>query len=782
MRSRRFTIRRALWLAFGLSIAAGIAAPYLHADRFGDRIRGALERSLNRKVEIAEVRFSLFRGPGFTLRGAVIHDDPSAGIEPFAYVTSIEARVRLTSLLRGRLEFASLRLEEPSVNLVKTAGGAWNFQPLLHQAAAAQLPAITVSNGRLNFKLGSVKSVFYVSNADLEVRPPSEAGGVFTFSFSGEPARTDRTARGFGTLGGRGRWRPETGPGGNLSLEIDLAKSSLGELVALTHGHDIGIHGQLGGHASLTGSVSSLDIAGNLELSEIHRWDLLPPYGQGGPLKFRGRLDMLSQNLDIETVPAGEAALAVRLRVSDYLSQPQWAVSLTMDRFPIQPLAEVARHMGVQLPPGFQIEGGMRGAIVYTPDGGFSGGVLLRDAVITMPDAAPARLQNAWLTLEGWRVRLSPAVMSIGANETARLEFDYRILPPSLDLRLSTDSMSVRALRRPGGPVPGLAGPALVSALGEGTWRGWLRYRSEGDARGVWSGALDLKDTRVTVPGLAQTVELGQAGVKLQGDRLSVAGIEGRTGEISFHGDYRYDPGSVRPHHVSLRFPTLEASRIETLLAPTLIRRQGFISRTLRLPRAPVPDWLAGRRAEGEVEIGSLTLAGESFESVRFRFFWDGAELDVPRFQARIRGGAADGYFRADMSGPLPSYVVGGEVTGAGWRGGNLDGDATIRGSGSGDDLYWNLRADGWFRANSVTLAEDLQPRTLSGLWDLHWERKEPRLGLAGLRFADGAGVLVGQGLTLEGAQLRIDLASGEKFLRLTGSLKPIRLEVIEKR
>jgi len=91
-------------------------------------------------------------------------------------------------------------------------------------------------------------------------------------------------------------------PGGNLDLEVRLDQSSMGELVTLIHGHDIGVHGQVSGQATLRGPLSGLDVSGRLQLSEIHRWDLLPPYAQGGPLNFRGTLDLLSQNLDLETV------------------------------------------------------------------------------------------------------------------------------------------------------------------------------------------------------------------------------------------------------------------------------------------------------------------------------------------------------------------------------------------------------------------------------------------------------------------------------------------------
>ena len=779
MKSRRFTIRRVIWLSVALLLAAGIAAPYLQAGRFGARIRQALEGALHRKVEIADVRFNLFRGPGFSLLGVVIHDDPATGLEPFAYVTSIEARVRLTSLLVGRLEFASLRLEEPSINLVKTAAGVWNFQPLLSQAATVRPPAIVIRGGRLNFKLGGVKSVFYFSDADLDVRPGSAPAGSIEIVFSGEPARSDRTARGFGTLSGRGQWRPGV-PGGEISLDVDFEKSSLGELIALVHGYDIGVHGQVGGHASFRGLASGLDITGTLQLSEIHRWDLLPPYAQGGPLNFRGKLDLLSQTLDIETMAAAASSLGVRFHASNYLGRPQWTVSLVMDRFPIQPLADVARHFGAVLPEALAVEGGITGSISYAPQDGVRGSVVLTGAKIGLPNTPPVSLDEAKLTLDGDRVRLAPVVVGIGPDKTGRLEFDYLNGTQRLDLRLSTDSMTIAALQTEAGLAPGLAPPPFVASLRHGDWSGALRYRSEGGEPGRWSGAVQLRGTEVAAPGLAQPFLVQQADIQFQGERITAKAIDAKAGALELSGEFQYDPAAVRPVRITCRIARLQASDLEALLTPTLRRPQGFISRTLRLGRAIVPPWLAARRAEGSVEVSALSVAGQTFESVRLRFFWDGAQIDVPRFQARVQGGVTEGYLRADLGGPLPSYVLAGHLEGADWKGGALNGDGSIQTSGVGSDLYGNLRAEGSFRARSVVLGSDLVPRTLSGLWALRWDRRLPRLDLNDVRLTEGRDVFAGQGTTLDNEQLRIDLSEGEKRLRLMGGLDPIRLEVTE--
>ena len=195
-----------------------------------------------------------------------------------------------------------------------------------------------------------------------------------------------------------------------------------------------------------------------------------------------------------------------------------------------------------------------------------------------------------------------------------------------------------------------------------------------------------------------------------------------------------------------------------------------------------MPDWLRERHAQGTVEIGSLLLAGESFESVRLGFFWDGPKLDVARFQARVEGGTADGHLTADFRGSTPVYEVAGRLDSAAWKGGKLDGDGSVKTSGVGDDLYWNLRGEGFFRAQTVTLGPDLRLRALSGLWELQWNRQQPRLQLTDLRLVEGQDVLTGQGQTLEDEHLRIDLLSGERRMRLAGTLKPIRLEAVESR
>ena len=160
-RSLRF---RRLWRAalFGLGAVAlaGIIAPFLDGSRFSGQIQRTLETTLGRKVEFENVRFTFFSGPGFSLQNVTISEDPRYGLEPFAFVPVLQAHIRLDKLLLGRIQFSSLRLVEPSLNLVKRGDETWNVVELVERLSAPRrmplnlFPVFEVSGVRVNFKLG----------------------------------------------------------------------------------------------------------------------------------------------------------------------------------------------------------------------------------------------------------------------------------------------------------------------------------------------------------------------------------------------------------------------------------------------------------------------------------------------------------------------------------------------------------------------------------------------------------------------------------------------------
>src|SRR5205085_1606661 len=133
--------------------------------------------------------------------------------------------------------------------------------------------------------------------------------------FAGEPARTDRAAHSDRkSVTGRGSWRQD-----RMNFDLQLEKSALSEISALIFGRDVGIHGTASSRVQLAGALNDIQINGGLQLQDLHRWDQMPMKGDGWPLNFRGRLDIMSQRLEMES-QSGLMPFAVRYRVSDYLS------------------------------------------------------------------------------------------------------------------------------------------------------------------------------------------------------------------------------------------------------------------------------------------------------------------------------------------------------------------------------------------------------------------------------------------------------------------------------
>lgn len=780
---------RRVALLVALVLAAGVAVPYLDAGRFASRVKRSLEQGLGRKVEIGAVHLDLFHGPGFSVDEIKIYDDPRAGAEPFVIIQkdagSLDARVSFLSLFAGRLEFSSLRLSNPSVNLVKPQAAPWNFEALLGRTVGAgsqaRMPEIHVRGGRINFKYGDTKSIFYLMDTSLDVTPPSSPGGDWNLWFEGEPARTDRAAYGFGSLAASGHWSPGARNGGRIDISLDLRKSSLGDVIRLVHGQDIGVHGQITAHARLFGPASGVGINGHVDIADIHRWDLLPPYGEGWSGDFRGRLDLVAQALEFETVPpkGGTLPVSVRARISGYLSQPRWEASATLAGMPLAPAPDIARHMGIPLPQGLTAEGELAGALTYSPEAGLQGTVSSAAASITVPGNLPVKVEGAEVSFNGPRISLAPAVFRASDREQGRIEAEYSTGTQSLEATISTDSMTISD--RGMSITARLLGAApLVGNFTKGTWRGRLRYRDESDADGVWTGTIQLEDAEIAIPGMAAPVAIDSARVQLREDALLMDRIAGRAGSIDFKGQYRFVAGAPRPHRFRIAAGDVSATEIERLFMLALERSDSLLARALRLGRrASLPEWLESRHAEAVLDAASFTVADMRLDQFRAHLLWDGPAIEAPEFTAQYGGGSVNGHFTANLRRGAPGYRANLKFKSVDWMGGAWDGSTTLETSGAGAGLARNLRAETSFSAASVNPWPGAEFKALSGTLLVTAPRGLPRFRFRSLRATVGDEIFEGDGATGADGRLRFDLSSGHRQLRFGGTLSPLHLDFL---
>ncbi|MBI3682594.1 MAG: AsmA family protein [Acidobacteria bacterium] len=770
-------MKRKLLVPSAVMAAIAAALPFLGTDRFKPRIQAVLETSLGRKVDITGMtRFSLWNGPGFSVSDVVIHEDPSAGMEPFAYVSSLNATLSIRAMLRGRWEVSSILLDEPRVNLVKRDSGSWNVRPLLEQTASgppAPLPEVHVRSGRINFKFGDTKSVLYCANADVDLTPDTGSGVRVRFSF--EPARTDRAAQGFGTLSGRGRYRRFQNKPGEADLELELERSALSDIVTLLEGRGAGMRGFLAMRAKMQGELARLKIEGTARLEDIQRFDLLRAGSGNWPLRYRGTLDFPAGELLLETQPEPEAApVRMRLRGHRLLEDPGWGAIARFNQLPVAALREVFQSMSVALPDRVALEGKLSGVLGYSQSHGLQGMLEMPEASVKTASAA-AIVRGAVLAVDGGQFQLLPSQLDLGGGQVAEIRGSYSPTAQSFTWRSRDGAIEVRDVTAGCKQLLGVDRIPLLDDFERGQWRGAVDYEKAGDAPAQWSGRFQLRRARLAVAGLAAPVEIDSAAGSIQGGRLSLDAIRGSAGDIEFEAAYRREPAAARPHRLRVKVIEADVAELERLFLPTL-RWGGGLLRTLSF-RASPPAWLGSRHLEAAVRADSLWAGDAWLGSLAGLLIWDGVHVELAEAAWQREETSGSGAILLRLARPEPEYSLSGLVRNIAWKGGWIDSEGKIETSGAGPALLRNAKSAGKFSGKAIALPEN-EIRAVSGSFEFAAPRGMPALKFSGLEVTSGADTFTGQGASENDGRLLVDLLSGSKRLRMAGTVWPFQLEV----
>jgi hypothetical protein len=795
-----------------LAAAAWLVPGFLSAERYRHRLEEGLARVLKRPVTFSSASLRLLPRPGFSLENAVIHEDPAFGSEPFARAERIDGDLRWSSLWRARLDFARLYLERPSFNIVRNDRGEWNVEKLLLEsgvasagtgqqadATAASAFEVEADDGRLNFKIGADKKPLAI--LDLRARLRFDpARGLVEYRLEGNPVRSDLPTPPPGNLELAGEWKPGADLGGTLSATLRTRGALLYNWVPLVTGANPEVYGVLDADVRLAGSLRVIKIEGEARLTQLHRWEILPP-AELMPIAvyFRGEFDRTRGRATIASLEASFRDSHIHLSgaVERIPSAIDLDLVVALERSRLEDFVAVAHRlwgaegglglsgrvdglMSVQGPWAERRYGGFldaRGASLQTPSGSFA---LSEVAVRIDKDGArlaPIRVALAprvEVVAEGALYRQAPA----GRNHR-------KIAAPRYEVRVSAKSVNLRDVVRFGRAL-GFPAAKGLDAQGAGTAAFVLVGSAWPLTRPSLSGRAEIRAARLLVPGLTEPVNIPRARIQVSGDHLVVDPVTAVMGTSVFTGRLEHQGQRKNPWRFEVKANSLSLEQGALWFdvlghrppLPLLERIPGLGSASAR--RSVASSLFSALNAQGRFESPMVSFRSLSLEDFRAAVDISGRVIEISGASFRVGGGHGKGRAAVDLTS-APARIQG-AVTLAGARlqslsrrlpaalrgaRASISGSATFATRGlTREEMGAGLEARGTAQLKNVLFGQfdPLQSFVRQAHWgELEPTHREVALTEATLDFTirDRRVTVTRQPLELEGARLQLTGALG---------------------
>ena len=114
-----------------LVAGAILALPFLiDLNKYQDQYKPIIEEGLNRKVQLQDIRLTIWPRIGARVAGFVVLDDPAFGSSAFTSLASLDVGVKLMPLLSGTVEVEEITLRNPVITVIKNKHGVLNISTI----------------------------------------------------------------------------------------------------------------------------------------------------------------------------------------------------------------------------------------------------------------------------------------------------------------------------------------------------------------------------------------------------------------------------------------------------------------------------------------------------------------------------------------------------------------------------------------------------------------------------------------------------------------------------
>lgn len=168
---QRRWVKVAIGIAAVIIIVIGLVPLFVNADTFRPSIENELSSSLGRKVTLGHLSFSLITG-SLVAEDISIADDPAMSKTPFLEAKRLHIGVKLGQFLFHHLvQITQIVIDSPSIHLIHTENGTWNFSNIGSSSAASAsrakpasqqdsiIPVLTIGEIRIKDGSASLSSV-----------------------------------------------------------------------------------------------------------------------------------------------------------------------------------------------------------------------------------------------------------------------------------------------------------------------------------------------------------------------------------------------------------------------------------------------------------------------------------------------------------------------------------------------------------------------------------------------------------------------------------------------
>lgn len=175
-----------------LIVGLVLSLPFLiDLNKYQDQYKPLIEEALNRKIQLQDIRLTVWPRVGARVAGFAVLDDPAFGSGPFASLSSLDVGVKLMPLLSSKVEVEEITLRDPVITVIKNKAGVLNVStigrkgvPVPDTPSRAPIPStegplkilallavdrVSIDGGKLTFRdLSAAKPTEYVLQ-DMEL-------------------------------------------------------------------------------------------------------------------------------------------------------------------------------------------------------------------------------------------------------------------------------------------------------------------------------------------------------------------------------------------------------------------------------------------------------------------------------------------------------------------------------------------------------------------------------------------------------------------------------------